>query len=98
MTSVLPMTDDSQTLPVVRVYSRPGCHLCELLLEELLPAIGANMDLEVLNIEDDERWLQDYAIRIPVVEIAGRFVCQYKLDPVALRSAMKRYSHVNSSS
>jgi hypothetical protein len=32
----LPETGDSGK---IRVYSRPGCHLCELLIDELLPLI-----------------------------------------------------------
>ena len=84
------MPAERRSLPVVRVFSGLGCHLCELLIEELKPLIRGKMQLEVLNIEDDERWLRDFRTRIPVVEIGGRFVCQYRLDPVALESAMRR--------
>lgn len=92
------MSVDARALPLVQVYSRPGCHLCDLLIEELRPAIRGRMQLEVLNIDDDKRWSDEYATRIPVVEIGGRFVCQYKLDPVALQSAMTRCMRVNTSS
>ena len=78
-------------MPVIRVFSRPECHLCELLIAELKPLIHDRMTLEVVNIEDDERWIEAYASRIPVVEIAGRFVCQYKLDTVALESAIDAF-------
>ncbi|GMR17340.1 MAG: hypothetical protein BMS9Abin32_423 [Gammaproteobacteria bacterium] len=91
------MCPERQPLPVVRVYSRPDCHLCELLITELRPQIAGRMTLEVVDIDTDERWSQDYATRIPVVEIDGRFVCQYRLDPAALRSAMDRCAPANTS-
>ena len=33
----------------IRVYSRRGCHLCEVLIEDLLPLIRSHLELEVLD-------------------------------------------------
>jgi len=85
-------------MPVVRVYSRPDCHLCELLIEELLPEIRGKTVLEVLNVADEARLEALYGTRVPVVEVDGRFVCQYKLDPAALDAAILRSAALNSSS
>jgi thioredoxin-like negative regulator of GroEL len=67
-------------MPALRIYSRPGCHLCELLIEKLLPMIRGQLNLEVVNIDDRPEWLAEFGTRIPVVEFAGQFVCQYTLD------------------
>ena len=70
---------------VFRVYSRPGCHLCEQLVEELLPIARGRIDVEVVDIDTREAWRSAYSTRIPVVEYAGEFVCQYTLDVAAVR-------------
>jgi hypothetical protein len=81
----LPEATDSSR---IRVYSRPGCHLCELLIEELLPLIRGRLPLEVINIDGHPELTDDYGTRIPVVEFAGRDVCQYHLDTAAIRAIL----------
>ncbi len=70
----------------IRVYSRRGCHLCEVLIEDLLPLIRSHLELEVLDIDTDAAWTENYGKRIPVVEYEGRTICQYTLDSDAIRS------------
>lgn len=68
----------------LRVYSRPGCHLCEQLVEELLPMVRGRLALDVVDIDDSPDWQEAYGTRIPVVEFDGRVVCQYTLDTPAI--------------
>ena len=67
------------------VYSREGCHLCEQLIEELLPLIRGKLDVNVQDIDSRPEWQAEYGMRIPVVEWNGEFVCQYTLDELAIR-------------
>lgn len=67
------------------VYSRQGCHLCEQLIEELLPLIRGKLDIDVHDIDSRPEWQARYDTRIPVVEYNGQFVCQYTLDAAAIR-------------
>jgi hypothetical protein len=67
-------------MPVIHVYSRPGCHLCDVLVEELLPLLHGRIDLEIRNIDSNDAWRFEYDIRIPVVEYEGRVICEYELD------------------
>ena len=76
----------------IRVYSRSGCHLCEILIEELLPLIRGRLDLEVLDIDSRPEWAEEYGTRIPVVQYAGRTICQYTLDGDAIRSILASLS------
>jgi hypothetical protein len=71
-------------MPVIHVYSRPGCHLCEVLIEELLPLLHGRIDLEVRNIDSNDAWRFEYDIRIPVVEYEGRVICEYELDRASI--------------
>ena len=75
-------------MPSIQVYSRPGCHLCEQLIEAITPLLRGRAVLEVRNIDSRSDWREDYDTRVPVVEMDGRFVCEYKLDRAALHSML----------
>ena len=64
------------------VYTRPGCSLCEHLLEEFGALLGeaAAAQVSVVDISDNPELESKYARRIPVVLADGEFVCAYKLD------------------
>jgi hypothetical protein len=72
----------------LRLYSRPGCHLCEQLLEGLMPLVRGRAEIEVVNIDDDVELGREYGTRIPVLEFAGRFICQFTLDEPAIRAIL----------
>lgn len=66
--------------PTLHVYSRQGCHLCDVLVEALLPLVRGRLDVEVRDIDSRDDWRERYNARIPVVEYQGEVVCQYRLD------------------
>ena len=71
-----------------QLYSRQGCHLCELLIEELLPLIRNRAEVEVLDIDSNPQWRSDYDTRVPVLVFDGDFVCQHRLDRKALAAVL----------
>lgn len=71
-------------LRTIDVYSRHGCHLCEVLIEELLPLVRGRFEVVVHDIDTREDWHRDYDVRVPVVEYDGEVICQYHLDRQAL--------------
>lgn len=66
------------------VYSRRGCHLCEILVDELVPLVQGRLEIEVRDIDTREEWRRAFDVRIPVVEFEGRVICQYTLDREAI--------------
>ncbi|MDH3351117.1 MAG: glutaredoxin family protein [Gammaproteobacteria bacterium] len=66
------------------VYSRQGCHLCEVLIEEMMPLLRGRLEVVVHDIDGREEWKREYDTRIPVVEYDGELICQYHLDRDAL--------------
>ena len=72
----------------VQIYSRPGCHLCEQLIEEIAPLLRGKARLDVFNIDTRADWRETYGTRVPVVEIDGRFMCEHRLDRAALRRVL----------
>ncbi|HVS19310.1 MAG TPA: glutaredoxin family protein [Planctomycetota bacterium] len=72
------------------LYSRPGCHLCELLEQDLERAdLGRPVSLEVLDISGDARLEEHYGKRIPVLLAAGKPIAEGRVDVHALRPAFE---------
>jgi predicted thioredoxin/glutaredoxin len=79
-------------MPSLVVYSRQGCHLCEVLIEELLPLVRDVLEVEIRDIDSRADWRETYDIRVPVVEFNGECLCQYQLDPDAIEKAIAKTS------
>ena len=66
-------------LPLLVLYSRPGCHLCEdahaslaMILADRAARGFPAPPVEIRDIETDEDWQQRYALTIPVVAFGHR--------------------------
>ncbi|HEY5816157.1 MAG TPA: glutaredoxin family protein [Solirubrobacterales bacterium] len=72
------------------LYSRSGCHLCEVALAELVALHGEGYSFELLevDIESDEALLRRMLERIPVVELNGEVVSELVLDQAAVRARL----------
>jgi glutaredoxin len=89
------MSDSSRrerraTVIQVVLYSRPGCHLCEQALEELvaLHDEGYRFELREIDIESDETLLHAMLERIPVLELNGDVVSELILDQTSVRARL----------
>ncbi len=74
----------------VVVYSRPGCHLCEEAIGQIvaLHEEGYRFELHEVDIESDELLLRRHLERIPVVEVDGVEVSELILDRAALKAKL----------
>jgi c-di-GMP-related signal transduction protein len=74
----------------VVVYSRPGCHLCEEALEQIvaLHAEGYRFNLHEVDIESNDLLLRRYLERIPVVEVDGVEVSELILDRHSVKARL----------
>ena len=77
-------------MPAIEVYTRRGCHLCELLIEELLEMAEGRLELDICDIDTRDDWRQKYDRRVPVVRYDGQFICQYHLDRDALTRILRK--------
>jgi glutaredoxin len=81
--------------PPLRVvlYSKPGCHLCEVMKADLKRAkAGARYELTEVDIESDPELTERFALSIPVLEIEGRVAFKGKLTPEAFIRKLDRAS------
>ncbi len=65
----------------VVVYSRVGCHLCDVVKETLARLQGsADFTWREVDIDGDEGLRQKYNEEVPVVLIDGRKAFKYRMD------------------
>jgi thiol-disulfide isomerase/thioredoxin len=69
----------------VFLYSRPGCHLCEVVEEQLARLRKEHaFDVEIVDIDGDLALVELYGREIPVVMLDGKKVAKYQLDEAML--------------
>lgn len=76
-----------------RLYSRPGCHLCEVMLQELASIADKNrIRVEVLNIDDDPELYRKYALRIPVLTLteSDTVLCEQSLNRETIEQLLQQ--------
>ncbi len=80
--------------PIVRLYGRPDCHLCDEARAGLegLRSDGLGFELEEIDIETDDDLLRRYLERIPVIELNGEIVSELWLDADGLRARLDTLS------
>jgi glutaredoxin len=69
----------------VILYTRPGCHLCDVARETVLSLrerLGFTFD--EIDIEGDDELELEYGIRIPVVEVDGEEAFEVTVDAAQL--------------
>lgn len=74
----------------VVVYSRKGCHLCDLVKETLTQIQGeADFRWREVDIDADSQLRQKYTDEVPVVFIDGRKAFKYHMDGRAFLRVLK---------
>jgi glutaredoxin len=77
----------------VKLYTRPGCHLCEEAKREMLAAnCSQDYVLEEINIETDPALVEHYGWEIPVIVINGIKAFKYRVTAAEFKSKLKRLS------
>ena len=75
--------------PVVTLYGRPGCHLCdeaETLLRDLAERLG--FELVLTDIESDDALLERYVFDIPVITVHGDEIARAPISPRTLEATL----------
>ncbi len=74
----------------VLIYTKPGCHLCDVA-REVVDIVCAETDNDYAEIDiwDSPSDADLYAERIPVVVVDGVEVAQFRIDPDRLRAALR---------
>jgi glutaredoxin len=74
------MSDKMRGRARVRIYTRPGCHLCDEAKAEIARANCPGLfTLEEINIDSDPNLITRYGYDIPVVTINGAHAFKHRL-------------------
>ena len=76
-------------MPAIVVFSRQGCHLCEVLIEELLHLVRGRVEVIINDVDTREDCKQEYDTRVPFVTYDGEPICKYHLDRDALTQVLQ---------
>lgn len=76
----------------VTVYTRPGCHLCEVAVQtiaEVCAELGESfLEIDVTGDADSEGLEERYGEEIPVTLVDGRQHDFWRVDAARLRTAL----------
>ena len=73
----------------ITVYSKKGCHLCEVAMQKLLEIQQEfPFSLTEIDIENNDELFEKYKYLIPVIEINGKEVFTYKIDENKLKEIL----------
>jgi glutaredoxin len=77
---------------LVTIYSRHGCHLCEVA-EKTLAEVADELafKIEIIYIEDEPELISLYSDQIPVIHIDGLHHDFYKVDLERFKSSLEKH-------
>ncbi len=77
--------------PAVTLYTRVGCHLCDVV-KDVLDQVRRDrpFDLTTIDVDTDPELVRLYGEELPVVAIDGRKAFKYRVDAAALRRRLDR--------
>ena len=83
----------NQRMHDVVLYSRQGCHLCEVVKETLVQTQGdADFQWREIDIDGDRQLREKFNLEVPVVFIDGRKAFKYRMDRAEFLKALARRS------
>lgn len=75
----------------LRLLSRPGCHLCEAMREQVDALLaGDPHEWEVLDVDEDDEAARRWSDEIPVLFVNGRLFAKGSLPAIDTRSRLLR--------
>ncbi|GAA0983088.1 hypothetical protein ENKNEFLB_04158 [Nocardioides aquaticus] len=77
--------------PRVRLYGRPGCHLCDVA-REVVASVCAELgeEFDEVSVDDDPALRERFGEEVPVTFVDGRQHDFWRVDAHRLRAALTR--------
>jgi len=75
---------------LLTLYSRPGCHLCEVMKATVEATIsGRDVILDEVNVDLDSDLVGRFGDQVPVLVLDGRRIAKYRIDAETLTRALE---------
>jgi glutaredoxin len=74
----------------VTVYSRSGCHLCEIAIDRIKSTMSKlKFELDVKLIDDDVKLQEEFGEQVPVILIEGKVHDYWRVDLERFEKALR---------
>jgi len=74
----------------VTVYSRSGCHLCEIAIDRIKSTMDElKFELDIKLIDNDVKLQEEYGEQVPVILIEGKIHDYWRVDLERFTKAVK---------
>ena len=74
----------------VTVYSRTGCHLCEIAIDRIKSTMNElKFELDIKLIDDDLKLQEEYGEQVPVILIEDKVHDYWRVDLERFTKAIK---------
>jgi thioredoxin-like negative regulator of GroEL len=81
----------------LRLLSRPDCHLCEQMREEVDALLDSQArEWEVVDVDQDPELARRYGEEIPILFVNGRLFAKVRLPRLASRLRLRRAAGLTS--
>ncbi|HEY6329251.1 MAG TPA: glutaredoxin family protein [Blastocatellia bacterium] len=81
-------------LPTVTIFSRPGCHLCDVAKSNIdLAGCAGEFVLKEVNIDLDSAAREQYQYDIPVIFINGIKAFKHEVSPSDFKRKLRRLAN-----
>jgi glutaredoxin len=79
-------------MTVVTVFSRHGCHLCDVAMDQLESMKNElNFEIEKIFIDGDSELEKLYGEQVPVIHIDGVHHDFFKVDPERFKASLEKH-------
>ena len=77
---------------LVTIYGRSGCHLCENVVNLLVPQKDQlNIEVEEILIDNNKELEDLYGQLIPVIHVDGKYFSHFRLDLAEFKSFLEKH-------
>ena len=74
---------------IITVYSRRGCHLCEVAMEKIVELQSEfTYEIEEIFIDGNSELIEKYGEQVPVIHIDGKPHDFFRVDETRFRKAL----------
>lgn len=80
----------AHAVTILKLYSKPDCHLCDQMFEQLKPYLGESVQLEFVDITTSAELLRKYGLRIPVLGCGEADISGFPLNEQKLLAFLAR--------
>jgi glutaredoxin len=90
--SLRKLTGKASEMTVITVFTRHGCHLCDVAVEVLEGMSDElHFEIEKIYIDENSELEKLYGEQVPVIHIDGKHHDFFRVDPERFKSSLEKH-------